>query len=189
MLSNPTAQGLVLPSQPVAPGLLQCPKLWKGLFCSVFSTGHTVSHHHPRCPHFVGEKIEGTEESGPLTLFCPSGRPRPLLWRWAGCVGTCAIWPRPRSGDLGSSPDSSLARKDPVKESHLDSTPRLQSLVFPPPERGTGVPVDSSMCTVCSLPPVNTDSDTETDTRGSQTATWLRELFAKGARGKALLEP
>lgn len=113
MLSNPTAQGLVLPSQPVAPGLLQCPKLWKGLFCSVFSTGHTLSHHHPGCPHFIGEKIEGTEESGPLTLFCPSGRPRPLLWRWAGCVGPCAIWPRPRSGDLGSSPDPSLARKDP----------------------------------------------------------------------------
>lgn len=97
--------------------------------------------------------------------------------------------PGPDQGTWAAALTPAWLGRTPVKESHLDSTPRLQSLVFPPPERGTGVPVDSSMCTVCSLPPVNTDSDTETDTRGSQTATWLRELFAKGARGKALLEP
>lgn len=149
-----------------------------------------MSHYRPGCPHFIGEKIEGTEESGPLTPFSVHLIDLDL------CSGDgLAVWgpvlsgPGPDHGTGTAALTPAWLGRTTVKESHLDSTPRLQSLVFSPPERGTGMHVDSSMCTVLSLLPVNTDSDTERDTRGSQTATLLWELFAKRARGKALLEP
>lgn len=135
MLSNPTAQGLVLPSRPMASSLLHCPKLLKGLFCSVFSTGCTVSHYHPGSPHFIGEKIEGTEESGPLTPFSIHLVDLDL------CSGDgLAVWgpvlsgPGPDHGTGAAALTLVWLGRTPVRESCLDSTARLQSLVFPPPE-------------------------------------------------------
>lgn len=86
--------------------------LEEGPSCSIFSTGCTVSQHHSGCPHFIGEKMEGTEKTSLLAplpvppedlVLCPG--------HWPAVCGPMLGEPGPGLG-THSDPDSCLTGKD-----------------------------------------------------------------------------